>query len=38
MTTHPTCVRANINGMTLSQCVGVYYQPYGGLHVVIYVN
>lgn len=26
------------NGMTLSQCGGVYYQPYGGRYVVVYVD
>lgn len=34
----PACVRVNVNGMTLSQCGGVYYQPYGGRYVVVYVN
>lgn len=34
----PACVRVNVNGMTLSQCGGVYYQPYGGRYVVVYVD
>ena len=33
-----SCVRVNINGMTLSQCGGAYYQPYGGRYVVVYVD
>ncbi|CCV14370.1 hypothetical protein [Mesorhizobium sp. STM 4661] len=33
-----SCVRVNINGMTLSQCGGVYYQPYSGRYVVVYVD
>ena len=32
------CVRVNVNGMTLSQCGGVYYQPYGGRYVMVYVD
>jgi hypothetical protein len=32
------CVRVNVNGMTLSQCGGVYYQPSGGRYVVVYVD
>ncbi|MGX5805961.1 hypothetical protein ACWGS9_32825 [Bradyrhizobium sp. Arg314] len=34
----PACVKVNVNGMTLSQCGGVYYQPYGGRYVVVYVD
>lgn len=32
------CVRTSINGATVWQCGGTYYQPYGGRYVVIYVN
>ncbi|RNJ45843.1 hypothetical protein B5V01_11180 [Mesorhizobium erdmanii] len=34
----PACVTVNVNGTTLSQCGGVYYQPYGGRYVVVYVD
>ena len=33
-----SCVRVVVNGMTLSQCGGAYYQPYGGRYVVVYVD
>ncbi|WP_425350381.1 hypothetical protein [Mesorhizobium temperatum] len=34
----PACFRTSINGATVWQCGGTYYQPYGGRYVVIYVN
>ncbi|AZO69465.1 MAG: hypothetical protein E5Y88_30625 [Mesorhizobium sp.] len=34
----PACVRTSINGATVWQCGGTYYQPSGGRYVVIYVN
>ncbi|MER8435047.1 hypothetical protein NKH36_09690 [Mesorhizobium sp. M1312] len=34
----PACVRTSINGATVWQCGGTYYQPYGGRYVVIYVD
>ena len=33
-----TCVRVNVNGVTLSQCGGVYYQPYGRRYVRVYID
>ncbi|MDW6021089.1 hypothetical protein SAZ10_04855 [Mesorhizobium sp. BAC0120] len=32
------CVRATVNGLAVWRCGGVYYQPYGGRYVVIYVD
>jgi hypothetical protein len=32
------CTRININGVILSHCGGVYYQPYGGRYVMVHVN
>jgi hypothetical protein len=32
------CVRTSINGVVLWSCGGVYYQPYGGRYVVVYVD
>ena len=32
------CVRTTVNGMAVWRCGGVYYQPYNGRYVVIYVD
>ena len=32
------CGTVVVNGMRLTRCGGVYYQPYGGRYVVVYVN
>ncbi|OWK21799.1 hypothetical protein AJ88_11900 [Mesorhizobium amorphae CCBAU 01583] len=32
------CARVVVNGVALSRCGGVYYQPYGGRYVVVYVD
>jgi hypothetical protein len=32
------CTRVNINGVMLSHCGGVYYQPYQGRYVMVHVN
>lgn len=34
----PACSQTSINGATVWQCGGTYYQPYGGRYVVVYVN
>lgn len=33
----PSCSIVVVNGVSLSQCGGVYYQPYGGRYVVVNV-
>jgi hypothetical protein len=32
------CIKTSINGVTVWQCGGTYYQPYGGRYVVVYVD
>lgn len=32
------CARVVVNGVALSRCGGVYYQPYSGRYVVVYVD
>ena len=32
------CVRTSVNGGVVWRCGGVYYQPYGGRYVVVYIN
>jgi hypothetical protein len=32
------CVRTSVNGVAIWRCGGVYYQPYGGRYVVVYIN
>ena len=32
------CVRTRIGGVVLWQCGTVYYQPYRGSYVVVYIN
>jgi hypothetical protein len=32
------CVRADVNGSVIWRCGGVYYQPYGGRYVVVYID
>jgi hypothetical protein len=32
------CTKVVVNGMALSLCGGVYYQPYSGRYVVVYVD
>ncbi|RUX28846.1 hypothetical protein EOA13_15740 [Mesorhizobium sp. M7A.F.Ca.US.011.01.1.1] len=32
------CARVVVNGVALSLCGGVYYQPYSGRYVVVYVD
>lgn len=32
------CARTSVNGAVIWRCGGVYYQPYGGRYVVVYVD
>ncbi len=32
------CVRTSINAAVVWSCGGVYYQPYGGRYVVVYID
>jgi hypothetical protein len=32
------CVRTSVNGVVVWSCGGVYYQPYGGRYVVVYID
>ncbi|YCI06960.1 hypothetical protein M1D34_30310 (plasmid) [Ensifer sp. D2-11] len=32
------CVRNSVNGVVVWRCGGVYYQPYGGRYVVVYID
>ncbi|NRQ17654.1 hypothetical protein BHMPCIPO_04916 [Ensifer sesbaniae] len=32
------CVRTSVNGTVVWRCGGVYYQPYGGRYVVVYID
>lgn len=32
------CVRTSVNGAVVWRCGGVYYQPYGGRYVVVYID
>lgn len=32
------CVRTTVNGILIWRCGGVYYQPYGGRYVVVYID
>lgn len=32
------CVRSSVNGAVVWRCGGVYYQPYGGRYVVVYID
>src|SRR5688572_24845373 len=32
------CARTSVNGVVIWRCGGVYYQPYGGRYVVVYIN
>ena len=32
------CVRTSVNGVVVWRCGGVYYQPYGGRYVVVYID
>jgi len=32
------CARTNVNGVVVWRCGGVYYQPYGGRYVVVYID
>jgi hypothetical protein len=32
------CVRTSVNGVVVWSCAGVYYQPYGGRYVVVYID
>jgi hypothetical protein len=33
-----SCIRTTVNGVVVWGCGGVYYQPYGGRYVVVYIN
>jgi hypothetical protein len=33
-----SCIKTSVNGAVLWSCGGVYYQPYGGRYVVVYIN
>ncbi|WP_371744755.1 hypothetical protein [Nordella sp. HKS 07] len=33
-----SCIKTSINGALIWHCGGVYYQPYGGRYVVVYIN
>lgn len=32
------CVRTSVNGVLIWRCGGVYYQPYDGRYVVVYID
>ncbi|MGE0281872.1 MAG: hypothetical protein AB7P20_14835 [Rhizobiaceae bacterium] len=32
------CIRTSVNGTVVWSCRGVYYQPYGGRYVVVYID
>ncbi len=32
------CVRTSVNSVVIWQCGGVYYQPYDGRYVVVYID
>ncbi|MFU0505770.1 hypothetical protein [Pseudaminobacter sp. NGMCC 1.201702] len=32
------CTKMSINGAVVWRCGGIYYQPYGGRYVVVYVD
>lgn len=32
------CIRTSVNGTVVWSCGGVYYQPYGGRYVVVYID
>lgn len=32
------CLRMSVNGTVIWRCGGVYYQPYGGRYVVVYID
>ncbi len=32
------CVSTSVNGTVVWRCGGVYYQPYGGRYVVVYID
>jgi hypothetical protein len=32
------CARTSVNGVVIWSCGGVYYQPYGGRYVVVYID
>ncbi|MCA1406504.1 hypothetical protein I6F26_18950 [Ensifer sp. IC3342] len=32
------CVSTSVNGAVVWRCGGVYYQPYGGRYVVVYID
>ncbi|MCA1443572.1 hypothetical protein I6F07_25830 [Ensifer sp. IC4062] len=32
------CVSTSVNGVVVWRCGGVYYQPYGGRYVVVYID
>lgn len=33
-----TCIKTSVNGAVIWSCGGVYYQPYGGRYVVVYID
>lgn len=33
-----SCIKTSVNGTVIWSCGGVYYQPYGGRYVVVYIN
>lgn len=33
-----SCIRTSVSGVVVWNCGGVYYQPYGGRYVVVYIN
>jgi hypothetical protein len=32
------CARTTVNGVVVWRCGGVYFQPYGGRYVVVYID
>lgn len=32
------CVQTTVNGILIWRCGGIYYQPYGGRYVVVYID
>ncbi|WP_234716908.1 hypothetical protein [Ensifer adhaerens] len=32
------CVKTSINGVLIWRCGGIYYQPYDGRYVVVYID
>jgi hypothetical protein len=32
------CIRTSVNGVVIWQCGGVYYQPYSGRYVMVYID